>query len=266
MKENLKLLIQQNVNAILLNSTFADTINPQSKISEIITFPKDMDFIKERIKNKFKLSIHQDISNFTVNQLYTMILISVLNSKHQIQLSPLDTEPYIKQPRHSKVTQDDQQKTLWSRKAIFGCVLGHIREAYGRNVQSTEKIANLIQEAQNTGKDPTPLLNKLKELEKFFDIKIDQTMRIYNIGNAAEKSFVAQGKAIDPRIKYEAMEPLWATIHTALSINYWQSVILNELNVRISTYKLYRVKSFQEFEQLVNYAKKRKTNRLEKEH
>lgn len=262
MAENLRYLIKQHVNTILLHSTFADSINPSARISEIITFPEDIPLIKERIKTRFKLDIHQDISDFTVNQLYTMIFMFVQNSNHnKLGWLSKPKKPQIKQPQHTNDTKNVPKQNkglLWDRKAIFGYILGNLRTAYGRSVQSTEKISNLIEEAQNTGMNSDALISKLQELEKFFDIKIDQGMRVYNIGNLAEKSLVVQGKAIDPRIRYESMEPLWATIHTALSMNYWQSVILHDLNVRISTYKLNQIKSFPEFERLVANAKQRK--------
>ena len=181
------------------------------------------------------------------------------NTKQKINLSSSDEIPQVKQPVHTKVQPSPRKKdTLWNRKMIFGYILGNIRKVCGRNVQSTERIVNLMIEAQNTGINMNALTAKLQELEEFFGIKIDQSMRIYNIGNAAEKSFIAQGKAVDSRDVQESMEPLWATIQTVLPINYWQSVILNELNVRISTYKLARLKSFNEFEQLVANAKQRK--------
>lgn len=244
--------VKKQLNNILLCSTFADTVNSNDKILDIITFPEDINLIKERIKDKFKFNIHNDISNMTVNELCTLIFIFVTNSKKHDQIYPQkNTEP---QTTEIKKSNDGKE---WNRRMIFGYIIGNIRNAFGRPVQSTEKISDLIREAHDTGIDSTQLTSKLKELEKFFDIKIDLEMRIYNIGNEAEKSFIAQGKAPDSRIEYESMEPLWATIHAALPINYWQSVILNELNVRISPYKLARIKSFPEFEALVAETRKK---------
>ncbi|MBO4480629.1 MAG: hypothetical protein J5742_03345 [Alphaproteobacteria bacterium] len=251
--QELKAVIKRQVNNILLNSTFAETINPLSRISEIITFPEDIALIKERIRNQFKLNISRNISDMTVTELYTVVFIFILNSKNKLNKTSDSTKipevPSVPTPVVKKTSGKGKQ---WNRRMIFSYILGNIKTACGRPVQSTEKISDLIRETQEFGFDSTKLTSKLKELERFFDIKIDIGMRIYNIGNAAEQSFIAQGKAPDSRIENESINPLWATIRAALSMNYWQSVILNDLNVKISTYKLTRIKSFAEFEQLVN--------------
>lgn len=253
--ENTRQYVVKQVNAILLNSTFADTIDPMAKVSDIITFPEDVDLIKERIRDRFHLDIKQDISKMTVNQLHTMLFLFFCNSPKMRNArstrKPADAD--------TAVQTDIPEERKWTRRTIFGYIIGNIRTAYGRPVQSTEKIGNLIREAYDTGIDPNPLIAKLKELETFFDIKIDYEMRIHNIGSAAEQSFVKKGLAVDTKVLIADMEPLWATIYTALSINFWQSIVQKNLGVRISQYKLSHVKSYDEFVRLVNEAKNRKS-------
>lgn len=263
--------IKNQVNSILLYSAFAtDTINPNKKIGEIITFPEDVERIRERIKDKFDVNIHQDLSNMTPLQVYTMIFMVAQNSephkakilnfaKKQVQEEPAQesaTAPATAQVSHGK---------LWNRRSIFSYIIGNLRTAFGRPVQPNERIRDLINEAYNTGTEPTAFLNKLKELEGFFGIKIDQEMRIFNIGDAAEKSLIAQGKAVDSAAEKESMDPLWSTIHTALSINFWRSVISRDLGVQISVYKLSRAHSYQEFEALVAEAQERKEKKQEEQ-
>ncbi|MBO4746043.1 MAG: hypothetical protein J5613_03165 [Alphaproteobacteria bacterium] len=259
--------IKNQVNGILLYSAFAaDTINPHKKISEIITFPEDVERIRERIKDKFDIYIHQDLSSMSPMQVYTMIFMVVINSeerkakilnfaKNQVQEEPVqEIAPATAQVHHGK---------MWNRRSIFSYLIGNLRTAFGRPLQPNEKIRDLINEAYSTGTEPTAFMNKLKELESFFGIKIDQEMRIFNIGDAAEKSLIAQGKAVDSAAEKESMDPLWATIHTALSINFWHSIISRDLGLQISVYKLSRTHSYQEFEALIAEAKQKKDKKKE---
>ncbi len=263
----IKSYIKNQVNSILLYSAFSEeTINPYKKISELITFPEDVKRIRERINEKFDFDIHQDLSKLTPAQLYTMIFVVVQNSEsrkakifnqaqNQVQEeSAQEVAPATAQVYHGK---------KWNRRSIFSYILGHLRGVYGRPLQPNEKIRDLINEAYSTGTEPTSFINKLKEMESFFGIKIDQEMRICNIGDAAERSLIAQGKAVNSEVEKEAMNPMWATIHTALSINFWRSIISRELGVQISAYKLSHTRSYEEFEALVTEAQQRKAKKQE---
>ena len=70
-----------NVNIILLNSTFADKIVTSQKLYDLTVFGlSDIELIKEGIAAKFGLNIDQDISNFSIGQLHTMVFLHVRNS------------------------------------------------------------------------------------------------------------------------------------------------------------------------------------------
>lgn len=80
--ETLKFIVDKVID-ILLASTFADNIHATDKISDLIVFgDDDIALIKQGIAKKFRLniSISQDISNYTVEDLCNLIYTHVKNS------------------------------------------------------------------------------------------------------------------------------------------------------------------------------------------
>lgn len=239
--------IKTQLNIILLNSTFADRVNPHAKISEMITFPEDIDIIKSHIKRVFKYTPEQDIANMTPNELVAILY----DNNPNFRLKDTDI---IFNPRTKPTTQPapNTDTNEWSRRSIFTYIIVNISRTMGRTVQSRERISDLMTEAKMSGTDLQKLNFKLKELENFFGIKIDQSMKIYNIANAAELSFIAQGRAPAHEDTNEQRDPLWNAIMTATSMKYLKSVLQkNNLDVHISTYVLARIKSYEEFKALV---------------
>ena len=238
--------IKKQLNVILLNSTFAETVNPCAQISTMITFPEDIDIIKSRIKQAFKYVPEQDITNMTPNELVTDIYAH--NPNFRLRGQEIIFKQHVKTEQNPATDKDNNE---WTRRSIFTYIIVNISRAMGRTVQSTERISDLMTEAAMSGDDLYKLNYKLKELENFFGIKIDQSMKIYNAANAAEVSFIAQGRAPAHEEEGAKRDPLWHAIMTATSVKYLKSVLLHDLNVHISTYALLQVKSYEEFKALV---------------
>ena len=247
--------VTQEINEVLLNSAFGrDKICPDDKISEILTFPEDITIIKKSIESRLNIRITSPIANMTAKELYILVsgLFVVSGQKAKVKKVPMP-----EQPTHS-VQSDQDQEPLWNRRIIFGYILGHIRSMFDRNIKSTEKVRDLMSEYASTHGNNLVFCGKLAELEEFFGIKIDQEMRLYNVGNAAEKSFVAQGKAIDSKISDESKDPLWRCIMTIVSIRYLKSVLENEYKLHLSLEKLSNTKSYAELEDLIADAQRKK--------
>ncbi|MBO7656938.1 MAG: hypothetical protein J6S80_04390 [Alphaproteobacteria bacterium] len=268
--QTLRRSVINNVNKILLNSTFADKIDTTAKISDLAIFGQsDIALIKERIADMFKIDITQDISDFSIGQLHTMIFIHVCNSesltKKFMDLAHKTASIKVQQPIRHKHTSDNSDDKTWNLKLIFAHIIKEITPVYGRSVQSKEKLSELISEAQDAGRDTSALTKKLKELEEFFNIKIDLSMRIYNIARTAEQSFIAQGKAVDSKVERSEMDPYWAPLYDTMSFKYLKDVIYTDFGVRISTYKLCHAKSYEEYVKLIQDAQQRKAERLKEQ-
>lgn len=261
-----------NVNIILLNSTFADKIVTSQKLYDLTVFGlSDIELIKEGIAAKFGLNIDQDISNFSIGQLHTMVFLHVRNSdtltEKFMDLAFRKQKPIsVRRVSHPQATQSSlNTNPKWDRNYIFSQILKKIKDAYqDRSIQSRDKISDLITRAQNTGMDTTPLEKALKELEQEFDITITYDMKIYNIGNLAEESWIAQGKAVDSRVERAEMDSYWAPLHDALAFKYLKNVLNTDFGVNISTYKLCHAKSYEEYVKLIQDAQQRKADRLKK--
>lgn len=236
--------IKKQLNIILLNTTFVDRVEPNANISAMITFPEDIDIIKSHIKRIFKHVPEQDIANMTPNELATDIYAHNKDFRFKknetVFIQQIKTEP-----------NSANNNTEWSRGTIFTYIITNLSHTMGRTVQSRERISDLMTEAAMSGNDLYQLNYKLKELENFFGIKIDQSMKVYNVGNIAETSFIAQGRAPAHEDTNEQRDPLWNAIMTATSMKYLKSVLQNNLDVHISTYVLSRIKSYEEFKALV---------------
>ncbi|MBQ6736496.1 MAG: hypothetical protein IJQ90_03355 [Alphaproteobacteria bacterium] len=246
--------IKRQLNIILLNSTFADVIDPAAQISTIITFPEDIDIIKSHIKRVFHYTVSQDIAGMTPAQLTNEIYANNPNFNFRAQNAEVIFTPAIRSKQKTVITN----KTEWTRKEIFAYIIANISRTMGRTVQSKERISNLMAEASMSGDDLYALNSKLRELENFFDIKIDQSMKIYNVANAAEVSFIAQGRAPAPAEPDKQKDPLWNAVMTATSITYLKSVLQHNLDVDVSVRTLSNLKSYQEFQELVKSKLKQK--------
>lgn len=212
--------IKTQLNIILLNSTFTDRVNPYAKISEMITFPEDIDIIKSHIKRIFKYTPEQDIANMTPNELVAILYAN--NPNFRLKDTDIIFNPQIK-PNAQPVPNTNINE--WSRRSIFTYIITNLSNTMGRMVQSRERISDLMTEADMSGTDLPKLNFKLKELENFFGIKIDQSMKVYNAANAAELSFIAQGRAPAHEGTNEQRDPLWNVIMTATSMKYLKSVL-----------------------------------------
>lgn len=243
--------IKRQLNMILLNSTFADRINPYAKISEIITFPEDIDIIKSHIKRIFKCDIPGNIADMTPDELIQQIYS--LNKDFVIK----DSDIVFKQKIKSETQPvPHTNNTQWSRGAIFTYIFTTLSKTMERNVKVTERISDLMIELQMTGIDSQKLNCTLKELENFFDIKIDQSMKVYNVANAAELSFIAQGRAPAHNNSDEQKDPLWRAIITATSLKYLKSILQHDLNIHVSIFTLSNIKSYEEFKALIQSKQK----------
>jgi len=238
--------IKKQLSIILLNSTFADKVYPYNKISTLITFPEDIDIIKANIKRIFKYVTEQDIGNMTPYELVREIYEH--NKDFHLKRNDAVFRQKIKPAVNNGQNTNDME---WSRKYIFSYILLGISRAMGRTVQSTERISDLMTEAAMSGNDLQKLIYKLQELENFFDIKIDQSMKVYNAANAAEASFIAQGRAPAPNTQDESMDPLWDAVMMATSIKYLKSVLQRNFNINVSTYALSHLKSYEELKNLI---------------
>ena len=237
--------IKRQLNIILLNSTFADRVEPHEKISNMITFPEDIDIIRKNIKRIFKYDVTQDIADMTPYE-----LVQQIHQHDQNFRMPHSEKVFTQKTQNHSITAKTSY-TQWSRREIFGHVIVKISKAMGRSIQATEKISDLIAEAAMSGFDLQKLNYTLKELENFFGIKIDQSMKVYNAANAAEVSFIAQGRAPahdDPKTQ---KDPLWDALMTATSMKYLKSVLHHNLNIRVSTHILSNIKSYEEFKALI---------------
>ena len=249
--------VTQEINEILLNSAFGcDRICSDDKISEILTFPDDINGIKKTIEKRLNIRIASPIANMTAGELHILATGLFTESGQKVKFRK---DPMPEQPVHSiSRTQQIEQEPLWNRRIIFGYILKHIRSMFDRNIKSTEKIRDLMLEYRSTHCDTLVFCGKLAELEEFFGIKIDQEMRLYNVCNAAEKSFVAQGKAFDSKVSDESKDPLWRCITTIVSMRYLKSVIENEYQIHLSLDRLSNTASYAELEKLVAEARRKK--------
>ena len=245
--------IKKQLNIILLNSTFADRVDLYTKISNMITFPEDIDIIKSHIKRIFKYEVEQNIAEMTPYE-----LIQKIYQHNKGFTMPRGEVVFTQRIKNNSKIIADMNDTEWSRKSIFAYFLANLARAMGRTVQSTEKISDLMAEAAMSGSDLENLHSKLRELENFFGIKIDQSMKVYNAANAAEESFVAQGRAPAPKDTKDTEDPFWNAIMAATSIKYLKSILQNNLNVHVSTYVLSRVKSYEEFKVLIQSKQRQK--------
>ena len=252
--------IKKQVNLILLNSTFADRVDPYAKISEMITFPEDIDIIKQNIKRIFKYDIDQDVANMTPYEL----ILHLYNHNKNFNLKTNTNVLKQPAPSASNITQKSNN-TEWSRKTIFAYILASVSRPMGRTVQSSERISDLMAEAAMSGTDLEKLNLKLKELEKFFGIKIDQSMKLYNVANAAEISFIAQGRAPAHNDINEQKDPLWDVLMMATSMKYLKSILQHNMQISVSTYALSHLKSYEEYVKLIQDAQMHKAERLKKQ-
>lgn len=268
--EALRNIVINQVDKILLDSTFMDKIDANAKISDLTVFgSSDIQLIKAGIARKFKLSINQDITNFSVEKLHNMIFLHVLDSEYLVKqfmgTNKRKNKIQIIQPIQEDKFKNEKTSngTIWNRKTIFNHIIKEIGKVSGRTVQSKEKLGDIVRELQDSGKNDIAFTNKLKELEEFFNIKIDLSMKLYNIGNAAEESFIAQGRAPDSKLEREEMDPYWVLLYDALSFKYVADMINSKFGVNVSTYKLCHTKSYEEYVKLIQDAQKRKADRLQ---
>ena len=239
--------VKKQLNIILLNSTFADKVNPMAKISTMITFPEDIDIIKSHIRRIFRCDVPDDIANMTPAQLVDLLYTNNPNFDFRARN---DLIVFTQKPQPRQV--DNTTNTKWSRRTIFAHIITNISHVMGRTVQSSERISDLMFEASMSGDDLFTLNTKLKELEQFFGIKIDQSMKVYNAANAAEVSFIAQGLAPAHDPEAEKQDPLWSALMAAISIKYLKSILSHNLNIHISVRALSNLASYEEYQELIN--------------
>ena len=245
--------IKRQLNLILLDSTFADKVEPYEKISTMITFPEDIDLIKSNVQRVFKFNITQDIADMTPTELLSMIHAARPDFKL------LDTKANFTQPTRTPENRNNTgDTTKWSRDLIFSYIIEHISRAMNRSVQSTERIADLMSEASMSGDDLSELNCALRQLEKFFDIKIDQSMKIYNVGNVAESSFIAQGRAPEPKSKDKTKDPIWSAVMVATPKKYLASILERTFNIHLSLRALESVESYEELKAIIQEKQTRK--------
>lgn len=242
---------------ILLNSTFADTIDWNAKIRDIITFDEDTNMIKEKINEVFGMSIIYDISNTTVNELFTIIYGFICNSG-RIKSNAKRGRGLFRNP-----------DVEWNRKLIFAAVMNRFRGALGRNVATTESLDDIKYEISGDimGVRAAKFYQAIKDLEKFFDIKIYDNMRVYNIANAAEESMIKSGKMRQDQPKPSATfdEQVWQKLIKILPVNFLESVIKRDFGAHITGYQLAGTHSFDEFVQKVREAQKKNTVHMGKQ-
>ncbi len=224
---------------ILLNSTFADSIDWDAKIRDIITFDTDTNMIKEKINEVFGMSIVYDISNMTVNELFTNIYGFICDSGK--------IKSNAKRGRGLFLAKGVE----WNRRLIFSAILNQFRRTLSRNVNVTESLDDIRYEVSSDimGVDAHKLERLIKELENFFGIKIDYDMRIYNIANAAEESMIKQGKMKANQVSTDASleEALWQKLIRVLPANFLASIIKRDFHAQAQGYELAGTKSFEEF-------------------
>jgi len=234
---------------ILLNSTFADSIDWNAKIRDIITFDTDINMIKEKINEVFGMSIVYDISNLTVKKLFENVYGFVCDSGK--------IKSNAKRGRGLFLTKGVE----WNRRLIFSAILNQFRRTLSRNVNVTESLDDIRYEvsADIMGTGMRKLERAIQELQDFFDIKINYEMRIYNIANAAEESMIKQGKMKANQVSTDASleEALWQKLIRVLPANFLASIIKRDFHAQAQGYELAGTKSFEEFVEKVKESREK---------
>ena len=177
-----KQAVKNELEDILLKSTFADSINFSDKISDIITFQEDLTLIKERIKDSFNVNINH-LSDRSVNTLLTTIYLFLLNSgriKPDVNSAP--------------VPQNQNLDTSWAAHIIFYAVISRFKQELGRFVAVSEPLNKIKFEMSNGDKKSHKFDSVINDLESLFGIQIKPNMRICNILSAAKRSWIKAGK------------------------------------------------------------------------
>ena len=249
--------IRRELNDILLKLTFADAIDKNATISKVVAFDSDVKIIKSEIQEIFGMYIVYDISNMTVNELFTTIYGFICDSGR------------IKSNATNGRGLFQNKNVKWNRRLIFSAVMNRFKYALGRTVASTESLDNIKYEISGDimGGKAHKLNLAISDLEKFFDIKINDDMRIYNIANAAEESMIKNGKIQPKQSSPEATleHKLWQEFIRVLPVNFLESLMKHDFNVNIPGYQLAGTKNFEEFvEKIRNAQEKNKSRQMDK--
>lgn len=246
--------IKRTLTNILLNSTFADLIDWNAQIRDIITFDSDMDMIKDKINDVFGMSIAYNISNMTVNELFTNVYGFICDSGR------------IKSNARKGRGLFQSKDVEWNRRLIFSAIMNRFKYAIGRTVASTESLDDIKYEisCDIMGGTMRKLDSAIREIEDFFDIKINDAMRIYNIANAAEESMIKSGKikSDKPNSNASLDEQVWQKVVRVLPANFLESLIKREFGANVAGYKLAGTKSFEEFMQKILIAKEKAAQKI----
>lgn len=249
--------IRRELDGILSKLTFADTIARNATISEIVAFDSDVTIIKSEIQEIFGMSIVYDVSNMTVNELFTTIYGFICDSGR------------IKSNATKGRGLFQNENVKWNRRLIFSAVMNRFKYALGRTVSATESLDNIKYEISGDimGGKARKLNLAITDLEKFFDIKINDDMRIYNIANAAEESMIKNGK-IQPKQSSpdtSLEDKLWQEIIRVLPVNFLESLMKRNFNANIPGYKLAGTANFEEFVEKIRTAQeKNKAHQMNK--
>lgn len=273
---------------ILLDSTFADNVNGTEKISDLTTFgDADIKLIKDGITQRFKLTINEDISDFSVGQLWTIIFKHVSKSedltnkflklaeKNRIKLSPQKTP----QPAQPAATADvpntigeTNKKHLLNSHEVYAIVLSALGDLLKRRVYPTERVKKLVNEfiqnekefVQNeeyfiqngekifTDRLTTSLQNKFHEtLNLNIDTVLNPKMGVYSITKQTTDALIDCGKAIDPKVECAGMNPIWVLLRTAMTFDTVVNVLREDFNIWTSTKTISNIKSYAQYEKYV---------------
>lgn len=276
------------VKRILLKSTFADNdICATNKICDLTTFgDADIKLIKEGINSRFDLDIKEDISDFSVGQLFNIVFTHVSDSedltnkflrlaeKNNIKLPSKRTNQPTQpiKPSAKKDTRETNEKHLLNSHEVFAIVLSTLGELLRRRIYPTERVKKLVNEfIQNEKKSVknqeyfiqngekifsdklvTALQNKFHEnLEIKIDTVSNPKMGIYSITTQTTNALINCGKAIDPKVECAGMHPIWILLRTAMTFDTVVNILWEDFGIWTSTKTISTLGSYAEYEKYV---------------
>lgn len=283
----IKKFIVDKVIDILLASTFADNIHATDKISDLIVFgDDDIALIKQGIAKTFRLniSISQDISNYTVEDLCNLIYTHVKNSS-DLTKEILNTMPVTPQTKKSDETEPHQtkqnkssgsnDKLLLNSHQVYGIVLTVMGDIMNRRIFPTECVTQMKKEL-STKVNFDQLLTE--QLQKTFNAPIKITTEVqdtttgpkpnhkigvYSIANQTMEALINCGKALPPEIEFAGMTPLWIPLYKSMTFDTVTDILLSDFGIWTSVKTISKLKSFAEFDKYVStLAVKNKVNKI----
>ena len=238
--------IAQEVRNFLLKYSTADDIDSEKLVSDVLMFPEYADKVKLDIEGHFKIVINQDIAHMTVTKLYDRVTGLYIKSGRRIP-----------QASNSKTPGSGKQEAMWNRTGIYSYIVVRLRKLVEteHNIKIRDLLADLQSEHEKMYGNTVAFDQLLRDIEKKFGIVIDPTWTVGQLVNAAETSFIVQGKALDIRTPKDAQNSIWRAILYNLHLTPFLYYLADEFGVNIRRSTLLSTTSFSDLEDRIYQVK-----------